>query len=57
MLSLEVGSCIDGIYPPGLLHQLMEEEDTKEDVLGLSCLESYEAIFRVFGDKKISRKV
>ena len=55
MLSLKVGSGIDGIYPPGLLHQLMEEEDTKEDALGLSGLESYEAIFRVLGDKQISR--
>ena len=45
MLSLKVESGIDGIYPPCLLHQLMEEEDTKEDALGLSGLESYEAIF------------
>ena len=55
MPSLKVGSGIDEIYPPGLLHQLMEEEDTKEDALGLFCLKSYEAIFRVFGDKQISR--
>ena len=48
MLSLKVRSGIDGIYPPGLLHQLMEEEDTEEDALGLSGLESYEAVFRVF---------
>ena len=55
MLSLKVGSGIDEIYPPGLLHQLMEEEDTKEDALGLFCPESYEAIFRVFRNKQVIR--